>query len=359
MAPERVAVAMSGGVDSSVAAALLLTQGYDVVGLTMLVSPPEANGGVSDASQAGAVADARRVASLLGIRHHLVDLRQDFQRAVIGPFCEEYARGRTPNPCVLCNSYIKFGTLLQRARRLGASRLATGHYARVGRDEMTGRWVLRRGVDTAKDQSYTLFGLRQEQLARALFPLGEMRKAETRAEAVRLGLPVSQRPESQQICFVSGRSYGDWLSRWRPEAARPGPIVDPSGRQIGRHRGIAFYTVGQRHGLRVAGGKVLYVVGMDASRNQVVVGGEAELLARGLVMREVNYVGLADLSAGGRKLRAKIRSAARPAACLARPEGDGVVLQFPRRQRAVTPGQAAVCYDGEAVALGGIIESAR
>jgi tRNA-specific 2-thiouridylase len=363
MKGERIAVAMSGGVDSSVAAALLLEQGCEVVGLTMQVWPrdqqPDACPGGRACCGLDAVADARRVAQTLGIRHYVINLREAFQRLVIDAFCDEYARGRTPNPCILCNTHVKYGNLLHRAREIGAEKLATGHYARVGLDETTGRWVTWRGVDRAKDQSYTLYDLRQEQLARALFPLGDITKKETRAKAAELGLPVSEKPDSQQICFVLDRSYGEYLSRSRPGIARPGAIVDGAERQVGRHQGIAFYTIGQRHGLRVAHKTPLYVTAIDPERNLVIVGEEEALLAQGLVMRHINYVSWPDLPQQGAKLQVKIRYGAPLVGCTAWKEGDGVVVQFARPQRAVAPGQAAVCYDSEAVALGGIIDGRR
>jgi tRNA-specific 2-thiouridylase len=253
---------------------------------------------------------------------------------------------------------VKFGALLERAREIGASHLATGHYARVGFDEECGRWVLGCAVDKAKDQSYSLYELRQEHLARAWFPLGGLKKSETRARAAKLGLSVANKPDSQEICFVSSGNYGDYLMRVRPETARPGPILDRQGRQLGRHRGIAFYTVGQRHGLRVAGKEALYVVGIDAEHDRLVVGGEEDLKSRELTMREVNYVSLDGLPTGGKKLRAKIRYGALPASCTAWAEEGGVRLRFARFQRAVAPGQAAVCYEGDKVALGGIIVTA-
>jgi len=362
MSGERVAVAMSGGVDSSVAAALLVEQGCEVVGLTMQIWPrdqvAEACSGWRACCGLDALDDARRVARALGIRHYVLDLREAFQRLVIDPFCEEYLQGRTPNPCILCNTHVKFGALLRRAREIGAQRLATGHYARGGWEERRQRWVLWRAVDTAKDQSYTLYDLGQEQLARALFPLGTMAKSQTRAKAAQLGLTVSEKPESQQICFVSDRGYGEYLRRLRPEAAQAGPIVDGEGRQIGRHRGIGCFTIGQRHGLQIAHRKPLYVTGIDAARHRVIVGEEQDLLARGLVMGSVNHVALDNLPTTGERLRAKIRYSAPLVPCLALPDEGEVRLQFARPQRAVAPGQAAVCYDGDAVALGGVIESA-
>ena len=361
MKAQRIAVAMSGGVDSSVAADVLVGQGYEVVGLTMAIWPHEGAkplAGPNGSCGADAIEAARQVAEALGIPHHVFDLREPFQRSVIDPFCDEYSRGRTPNPCVRCNLFLKFGELLRRAEQVGAGRLATGHYARASYDEKRERWVLRRGVDTAKDQSYSLYALRQEQLARAVFPLGEMQKSETRRRAAQLGLSTAERPESQEICFIAGDGYREYLRRRRPDLARPGPIVDREGRQLGRHLGIAFYTIGQRRGLRVASGKPLYVLGIDAQANRLIVGGEEEVKFSGLLMRDVNFVSLPSLPRNGKKLRVKLRSAAPLTACTAWPEGGRVRLEFVRPQPAVSPGQAAVCYAGDAVALGGTIQSA-
>ncbi len=228
---ERVAIAMSGGVDSSVAAALLLEQGYEVVGLTMQLwpktPPEEACPGTSGCCGLEALDDARRVAQALGIRHYVVDMREAFQRLVIEPFCENYLAGTTPNPCLRCNTFLKFGELLRRAEEIGATHLATGHYARVGCDEGRGRWVLQRGLDETKDQSYVLYDLSQEQLSKSLFPLGGLTKRETRERATALSLPVAEKAESQEICFVSEESYGDYVARFHPEAGASGPDRGP------------------------------------------------------------------------------------------------------------------------------------
>ena len=360
MSTERIAVAMSGGVDSSVAAALLLDAGYEVVGFTMQLWPrdqqAEVPPGVRGCCGLDAVDRARRVATALGIRHYVLNLRERFEALVIDPFCDEYAQGRTPNPCIRCNTFVKFGRLLQRAREIGAEKLATGHYARLAYDEISARWKLLTGRDQAKDQSYSLYGLNQEQLSRAIFPLGDMTKEETRKRAAELGLATAETPESQEICFIIGEDYRQYLARRRPEVAIPGPIVDREGRQLGRHRGVAFYTIGQRQGLRAACGEPLYVVGIDVTRNQLIVGKAEELEAKGLVMGAVNFVSLAELPAKGLGLTVKIRSGAKPVACEARPEDGKARVEFARPQRAVSPGQAAVLYDGEAVALGGVIE---
>ena len=359
---ERVAVAMSGGVDSSVAAALLLEQGYEVVGLTMQIwpkSPPEEGcPGTSSCCGLEALEDARRVAHALGIRHYVVDLREAFQRLVIEPFCDSYVAGMTPNPCITCNTYLKYTELLRRAEEIGATHLATGHYVRAGYDEARGRWALRQAADTSKDQSYALYDLSQEQLAKALFPLGEMTKAETRRRATSLGLPVAEKPDSQQICFVSEGSYGEYVARLRPGAARPGPIVDREGRQLGRHRGLIHYTIGQRQGLRIAHPRPLYVVGIEPGENRLIVGEEEDLAVAGLAMERVNYVAFSGLPPAGAPVSVKIRYKAQPELGRAVPKGDQVRLDFCHPLRAVTPGQAAVCYDGDVLAFGGIIVSA-
>ena len=368
-----MAVAMSGGVDSSLAAALLLEQGFEVVGFTMQLWPREREEdvppGMRGCCGVDAIDSARRVARHLGIRHYVLNLREPFERFVIDPFCDEYAEGRTPNPCIRCNTFVKFGPLLHRAREIGAEKLATGHYARVTRagqaqacgtrgDGESGRWKLLRGADSGKDQSYSLYGLTQEQLAHALLPLGELTKQETRHRAAKLGLPTAERAESQEICFITGENYRQYLERRRPEVAAPGPIVDREGRRIGRHRGVAFYTIGQRQGLGIAHGRPLYVVGIDIERNRLIVGEMEEATARGLLMREVNYVSVERLPDEGMRLAAKIRSGASPAPCVATPENGRVRVDFAQPEWAVSPGQAAVCYDGETVAVGGVIESA-
>lgn len=357
MSEEPVAVAMSGGVDSSVAAALLLDQGFRVVGITMRVVPSDPPPYPRGSRPPDSVEQAARVARALAIPHHAFDLQEPFARHVIDPFCEDYAAGRTPNPCLRCNRFIKFGELLRRAEQLGARRFATGHYARTRRDEPSGRWLLLSGVDKGKDQSYSLYALSQQQLARALFPLGQMTKSQVREIAAQLGLPTADRTDSQEICFLAGQSYGEYLQQHRPGLAAPGPIVDRRGRQLGRHRGIAFYTVGQRQGLRVASGKPFYVIGIDAAGNRLIVGGEDDLLWRGLWMREVNYVSLPSLPPEGKTVSAKVRYSASPAEARAQPENGRVKLDFTRPQRAIAPGQAAVCYRGDTVLFGGNIET--
>lgn len=357
---QRVLVGMSGGVDSSVAAALLVEQGYDVVGVTLNVwpehDPMQALVEREDACCAlGAVEDARRVAAQLGIPYYVLNFKDVFRRAVMANFAAEYARGRTPNPCVRCNQFVKFDALLARAAALGADLVATGHYARVDQDVASGRWRLHRAVDRNKDQSYVLYVMSQERLARTLFPLGALTKAEVRALAVRLGLATAGKPESQEICFVPTGNYRDYLAHAAPALRQSGPIVDLDGAVIGQHEGIAWYTIGQRKGLGLATGKPLYVVDILSDENTLVVGPPAALEATGCLVEDVHYVALTELE-GPREARARVRYRAAEVPCTLRPAPDGgVAVEFARPQRAVTPGQTIVFYDGDVVLAGGTI----
>lgn len=350
---------MSGGVDSSVAAALLQEQGYEVIGATMRLWPEqvcrEAAPSPKLCCSAAAVEDARRVAAHLGFPHYVLDMRETFRVTVIDPFCRAYAAGTTPNPCIACNQYVKFGALLERADELGAHWVATGHYARVRRDEQRGRWLLLTGVDRGKDQSYTLYGMTQGQLARALLPVGEITKAQTRQVARRLGLPVAERPESQEICFIVGEQYPDFVRRLLPTAAAPGPLLDTAGQVIGRHHGIIGYTIGQRRRLGLTSARPQYVVAIDAARNAVIVGGPQDLLRRRLRAGAANFVGLPPWS-GELAAEGKIRYRSPAAPCRAAVEGDELAVTFDEPQRAITPGQAVVLYQGEMVVAGGIIQ---
>jgi len=361
---ERVLVGMSGGVDSSVAAALLCEAGYDVVGVTLNVWPER------DAMQAlveredaccalGAVEDARRVAAHLGIPYYVVNFRDVFRRQVMANFAAEYARGRTPNPCVRCNQFVKFDALLARAVALGADYVATGHYARIDQDAASGRWRLLRAVDRQKDQSYVLYVMSQERLARTLFPLGALTKSEVRALAQRLGLVTASKPESQEICFVPTNNYRDYLAEAAPETRRPGPIVDLDGRVVGQHEGVAYYTIGQRRGLGLATGQPLFVVDLLAEENRVVVGPRDALLAEGCLVEDVNYVALASVDEPT-AAHARIRYRAEDVPVTLSPAGDGrLAVRFHEPQRAVTPGQTIVFYDGDVVLAGGTIASRR
>lgn len=357
----RVLCAMSGGVDSSVAAALLAEQGHEVIGVTMQVWPdlgPEEEARRGGCCSLGAVNDARLVADALGIPYYVVNLRAEFERAVIDYFAAEYAAGRTPNPCIACNRFVKFDALLRKALELGCDYVATGHYARVEDDPATGRRLLRRSADPHKDQTYALYGLTQAQLRRALFPVGGMTKDEVRARAERLGLPVARKPDSQEICFVVDGDHGAVVAARRPEAARPGPVYDLDGRLLGTHRGLAYYTVGQRRGLGLRAPGPWYVTALDPDRNAVIVGREDDVLAPGLVAGELNWVSLPCLEAP-RRLGACIRYRSPEVPAEVRPlPGGRVEVRFERPQRAVTPGQAVVFYDGDLVVGGGVIERA-
>lgn len=355
----RIIVAMSGGVDSAVAAALLRDEGYDVVGLFMR-NGAYAEDGVPQSGSCCSLNDAndaRRVAGLLGIPFYSVNFETAFSR-LIDHFADEYHRGRTPNPCVLCNRDLKFGLLMEYADSVGAEGVATGHYAR--REDRDGRPRLCTAADTDKDQSYVLFTLSPRQLARTRFPLGGMTKPEVREAARRYGLPVHAKKESMEICFVPNDDYRAFLSA-RPAPARPpGRMVDVRGGTLGTHLGVQFYTVGQRHGLGLALGRPAYVVRLDAERNEVTVGFEEDLLAPGLTAAEWNWLSI-DPPAPGALLPGSVKIRARSpgvSATLALRADGKVDIAFREPQRAVTPGQAAVFYQDDTVLGGGWIESA-
>jgi tRNA-specific 2-thiouridylase len=346
-------VAMSGGVDSSVAAALLAEQGYDVVGVMLRLWA----GGWSEETPAGnrccsidAVEDARRVADQFGFPFYLINAEDDFKRHVVDYFLTEYASGRTPNPCTACNHHIKFDFLLRRALGLDADWLATGHYARLER-RPDGVVELRKAVDDAKDQSYMLYMLGQERLQRLLFPLGGLTKTQVRSEAERLRLAVVHKPESQDICFV-GKDYRDFLAQHIPEAIAPGELVNMAGTVVGSHAGLPLYTIGQRGGLNLAGPKRAYVVGLQPETNRILVGGESDLLRSHLCVREPAFN---VEPRPGAALAAKIRSHGQLASCCIERSGEQVEVRFDEPQRAVSPGQIIVFYDGDVVVGGGVI----
>jgi tRNA-specific 2-thiouridylase len=356
---ERIVVGMSGGVDSSVAAALLVEQGYDVVGITMRVAPSPT--GEATASRFGsccgteATDDAREVARALGIRHYLLNMEDEFEQKVIGNFVAAYGAGRTPVPCVACNSELKFGSLLGRARAWDAAAVATGHYARIARDSATGRHLLLRAADPRKDQTDFLWPLSQAQLAAARFPVGALTKDEVRATARRLGLVTADKPESQEICFVPDDDYRGYLRRRAPGMFQPGAIVDRRGSVVGTHAGIAAYTVGQRRGLGLASGRPLYVVDLDAERNTVRVGDAADLDSDRLLAEAVNFIAC-EPPRTALRVEAKIRHSHRPAAATVRALEEGrAQVVFDTPQRAASPGQSVVFYDGDVVVGGGII----
>ncbi|MGE5219414.1 MAG: tRNA 2-thiouridine(34) synthase MnmA [Chloroflexota bacterium] len=347
---KKIVVAMSGGVDSSVAAALLVEQGHDVQGVSLRMW--EENRGPRVCSDHRG---ATEVAGRLGIPHTLLDLRGQFIETVVKPFAADYLHGRTPNPCVACNRDFKLGRLLQWARQRGVDYVATGHYARLTRNESTGRVSLLRGADRGKDQSYFLFSLAREQLDHTLFPLGEMRKPQVREYARRLGIPAAERPESQDICFGD---YKTLVASYARESERSGgEVVDRSGRVLGRHGGIHRVTVGQRRGLGIAAAEPLYVVEIEDDSNRVVVGKKHELLSMGLTARTVHWQELPNESEI--EAEVQIRYRAVPVACVIRPQSDSrCEVRFHGPVAAVAPGQAAVFYRGDKLLGGGWIERA-
>jgi tRNA-uridine 2-sulfurtransferase len=362
-----IAVAMSGGVDSSTVAALLARQGRSVVGLTMqlwnqrrlpeLVPGEGASGRCCSLDD---VYDARRVAEQIGIPYYVVNFEEQFEERVVKPFVAEYLAGRTPIPCALCNSYIKFDRFLELADAVGARHIATGHYARVRHHG--GRYQMLRAVDASKDQTYFLFGLTQEQLARTLFPLGGMTKPAVRELARSLDLAVAAKGDSQEICFVPNGDYAGFLSAYLREGGRDqppaaGPIVDTAGRTIGTHPGVYHFTVGQRRGLGIASREPLYVIATDPQSQRVLVGGENELLRSQFIARDVNWISITGLS---EPLRAQVKirnkHTAAPAWIAAASHPHRVEVRFDKPQRAITPGQAAVFYQQDLVLGGGWIE---
>jgi len=383
---EKIVVALSGGVDSSTVAALLKAGGYDVVGLSMQLwdyTRRESGDNALDLKKSGTccslddIYDARRVAQFLGLPFYVVNFERAFEQEVVLPFVNSYLQGETPIPCVRCNTFMKFDRLLSRAFQIGASKLATGHYARVRFNEATGRHELLQAVDLSKDQSYFLFEMTQSQLKDVIFPLGELSKSEVRQIAEDYQLPVFEKPDSQEICFIPSKNYGRFVETYVSEASsgatdsavgdpadkdwqtRPGVIVSNDGRMLGRHGGIHNFTVGQRKGLGIAVGEPLYVLETKAGSGQVVVGRQEELMKRGLTARNINWISIEEPH-NPLRVKAKIRNRHAAASATVVADGaDSVFVEFDEPQRAITPGQAVVFYQGDVVVGGGWIKESR
>jgi tRNA (5-methylaminomethyl-2-thiouridylate)-methyltransferase len=355
----RVVVGMSGGVDSSVAAALLKDQGYEVIGVTMQIWPDlgeeeqSVEGGCCSLS---AVSDARRVCDRLGIRYYVMNFKEIFDQKVIKYFINDYLHGNTPNPCIACNKYIKFDELLRRAQNIGADYVATGHYASVVYDEDFGRYLLKRSADIRKDQTYALYNLTQEQLSHIIMPLAGYTKDTVRKIAGSLNLPVANKPDSEEICFVKDNNYGRYIEENTPVKIEGGYFKDTNGNILGRHNGIIHYTIGQRKGLGITFGKPMYVIDIRPEDNSVVLGDESEVFSDTLFVRDLNFIPFDNLS-GEMEVSCKIRYTGKESPAVIAPYESGMVkVKFVQPQRAITPGQSAVFYKDDVVIGGGIIK---
>lgn len=359
MNKKSVMIGMSGGVDSSVAAAILLEKGYDVIGVTMQIWPETSEevklteGGCCSLS---AVDDARRVANSLGIPYYVLNFKEVFEDKVINYFVDEYLKGKTPNPCIACNRHVKFESLLNKAISMGIDFVATGHYAIIEYDEVRKRYVLKKSVTEAKDQTYALYNLTQEQLSKVLMPIGDYSKDVVRQKASDLGLNVASKPDSQEICFVDDNDYGKFIEQNTDKKIVPGNFVDTKGNILGRHKGLIYYTVGQRKGLGIAFGKPMYVVDIDVENNNVILGDDSEVFNDKLIAYDLNFISIDTLEAP-MKVKAKIRYSAKEADAIIIPfEKDKVRVEFETPQRAITRGQSVVFYDDDLVVGGGIIQ---
>ena len=353
---EKVVVGMSGGVDSSGAAYRLKKQGYDVIGITMRMAPNdpdilENEGGCCGLS---AVEDARRVCAKLDIPFYVLNFKKDFKEKVIDNFVDEYMAGRTPNPCVQCNKYLKFGELLRKARGIGAKYIATGHYAKI--EEKDGRYNLIMSDDCRKDQTYMLYNFTQDQLKHTLMPCGGYTKDKIREIAKEIGLAVHNKKDSEEICFVPDNNHGNFIKKQVPGKVKPGNFVDKNHNILGRHKGIVYYTIGQRKGLGLALGRPVFVTGINPKTNEVIIGNEDEIFKTDLIAKDINFIPFDKLEKE-MKVTAKVRYAAKPAEAIISPYGENKVkVSFKDKQRAITMGQSVVFYDGNTVVGGGIIE---
>lgn len=355
---KKIVVGMSGGVDSSVAAALLKKSGYNVIGVTFRMWPKEECGLSTGRSCCSleAITRARVVAEELKIPYYVMDFSADFKKEVIDYFCSEYLKGMTPNPCVICNEKIKFGLLLDKARSLGAEAVATGHYVKAGFDKKRGRYLLKEGSDRTKDQSYFLFRLSQAQLEHAVFPLGQFTKDKVRQIAKRMKLKTFNTVSSQDVCFVQDLEYAEYIKKKTGVAIKPGDIVDKEGKVIGKHKGIPYYTIGQRRGLGIAHTEPLYVTGIDAAKNRIIVGIKKDVLKKSLLADRLNWVAVRGIEKP-MNVMAKIRYNHKKAKCVVTKTGpDSVKVEFKTPQEAPTPGQAVVFYDKDIVLGGGWIK---
>ena len=348
---------MSGGVDSSVAAYLLKEQGYDVIGVTMQIwqedkEYEEREGGCCSLS---AVDDARRVADKIGIPFYVLNFRDSFKKNVIDYFIDEYMEGKTPNPCIACNKYLKFDELLKKAQGIGADYIATGHYAKI--EEPNGRYILVKSDDDKKDQTYALYNMTQEQLAHTLMPCGEYTKDRIREIAKEIGLDVHNKKDSEEICFISDNNHGKYISEAMPGKVKQGNFVDKDGNILGKHKGIVYYTIGQRKGLGLAMGRPVFVTDINPLTNEVVVGAEEDIFKTDLICKDINFIAFDNLDKS-LELKAKIRYSAKPATATITPLENGKVrVSFKEKQRAITKGQSVVFYLDDLVVGGGIIES--
>jgi tRNA-specific 2-thiouridylase len=353
---KKVLIAMSGGVDSSVSAALLKEQGYEVIGATMQIwQTEEEEERENGCCSLTAVNDARRVADKLGIPYYVLNFRDIFRERVIEYFIREYQAGRTPNPCIVCNKEVKFEALLDKAISMGLDYIATGHYAQV--EFKDGRYLLKKAISKTKDQTYALYNLTQDQLSKTLFPVGRYEKDQIRQIAKKYDLGVASKPDSQEICFVEDNDYAKFISEYADSEIYPGDIVDTKENVLGKHNGVFNYTVGQRKGLGIPSNMPLYVVEIDIEKNQVVVGSDEETFSNKFIARDLNWIGINKLEKEMR-VEAKIRYGAKEAPAIIKPiENEKVEVFFDTPQRAITPGQSAVFYDGDYVVGGGVIEN--